>query len=101
LLLLGIYLNFTFEKGYLKLIMQYMAVRYLIGIVAGAGLFILLPFNDMFKYTVLIGLILPSSMSALPYAVEFNYDRRFVGTVTNMTIIISFLLMWLIANFVI
>ncbi|QHS21791.1 AEC family transporter [Virgibacillus sp. MSP4-1] len=101
LLLLGIYLNFTFERGYLKLIMQYMAVRYLTGIVVGLALFILLPFNNMFKYTVLIGLILPSSMSALPYAVEFNYDRRFVGTVTNMTIIISFLLMWLIANFVI
>ncbi|SET50535.1 hypothetical protein SAMN05421676_105127 [Salinibacillus kushneri] len=101
LLLLGIYLNFMFEKSYLKLVVKYMAVRYVIGIAVGIGLFMLLPFNDMFKYTVLIGLILPTSMSVLPYAVEFNYDRRFVGTVTNLSIIISFVLVWVIANFVI
>ncbi|WP_138416178.1 AEC family transporter [Aquibacillus sediminis] len=101
LLLLGIYLNFTFDKSYLPLIVKYMAVKYTVGIVVGIGLFLVLPFNDMFRYTVLIGLILPASMSVLPYAVEFNYDKRFIGTVSNMTIITSFLLIWLIANFVI
>ncbi|MGJ9457309.1 AEC family transporter [Oceanobacillus sp. CF4.6] len=101
LLLLGIYLNFTFDRKYIKLIFKYMAVKYVVGIVVGVGLFILLPFDDMFKYTVLIGLILPTSMSVLPYAVEFNYDKRFVGTVSNITIITSFILIWIIANFVI
>ncbi|WP_249872101.1 AEC family transporter [Oceanobacillus saliphilus] len=101
LLLLGIYLNFTFERKYINLIFKYMAVKYIPGIIIGVILFIYLPFDDMFKYTVLIGLILPTSMSVLPYAVEFEYDKRFVGTVSNITIIASFVLMWIVANFMI
>ncbi|WP_010651272.1 AEC family transporter [Oceanobacillus massiliensis] len=101
LLLLGIYLNFTIEKKYLRLLFHYMAMKYGLGIFAGFALFFLLPFDDMFNYTVLIGLILPAAMSVLPYAVEFNYDKRFIGTVSNLTIITSFMLIWIIANFMI
>ncbi|RKQ34712.1 AEC family transporter [Oceanobacillus halophilus] len=101
LLLLGIYLNFVFDKKYLQLIFKYMAVKYVTGIVVGIALFLWLPFDDMFKFTVLIGLILPTSMSVVPYAVEFKYDTRFVGTVSNITILTSFLLIWLVANFIV
>ncbi|WP_067727440.1 AEC family transporter [Oceanobacillus damuensis] len=98
LLLLGIYLNFKFDRRYINLIFKYMAVKYIPGIIVGVALVILLPYDDMFKYTVLIGLLLPTSMSILPYAVEFEYDKRFVGTVSNLTIITSFILIWIIAN---
>ena len=101
LLLLGIYLNFSFEKKYIRQILKYLFAKYSAGILIGTILFMFLPVDDMMKFTLLIGLILPTSLSVLPYAVEFDYDRRFVGTVSNFTIIISFLLIWLIANFLI
>ncbi|WP_338785950.1 AEC family transporter [Metabacillus sp. FJAT-53654] len=98
LLLLGIYLNFSFSKSYLKLMMKFLGLRYGVGLAIGVLLFFLLPFNDMFKYTILIGLILPTSVSVLPYSVEFEYDQKFVGTLSNVTIILSFVLLWGIAN---
>ncbi|WP_186576110.1 AEC family transporter [Aquibacillus kalidii] len=100
LLLLGIYLNFTFEKGYGKYIVKFLLTKYGLGLIVGLALFFLLPFEDMFRYTLLIGLILPTAVSVLPYSVEFGYDQKFVGTVSNMTIIISFLLVWAITNII-
>lgn len=98
LLLLGIYLSFSFKKRYIKLMMKFLGLRYGLGLAVGIGLFFLLPFDDMFKYTILIGLILPTSVSVLPYSVEFGYDQKFVGTLSNVTIVISFVLLWGIAN---
>lgn len=97
-LLLGIYLSFSLEKVYYKRIAKVLAIRYVLGLIIGIALFFVLPFNDMIKYTILLGLILPIPLSVLPYAVEFDYDRKFVGTVSNLTILISFVLLWAIAN---
>ncbi|KGP72632.1 AEC family transporter [Pontibacillus yanchengensis] len=94
LLLLGIYLNFSFAKGSSRQIIKLLSLRYVVGLGIGILLFMFLPFESMFKYTVLIALILPMSASVLPYAVEFDYDRKFVGTVSNITIIVSFFLLW-------
>jgi malate permease and related proteins len=98
LLLLGIYLNFSFDKSYINLMLKYLGIRYGVGLAVGMLLFFFLPFDDMFKYTMLIGLILPTSVSVLPYSVEFGYDQKFVGTLSNVTIVISFVLLWGIAN---
>ncbi|WP_175639480.1 AEC family transporter [Metabacillus schmidteae] len=98
LLLLGIYLNFSFDRSYVKLMLQYLGLRYGAGLLIGILCFFLLPFDDMFKYTLLLGFLLPTSMSVLPYSVEFEYNQKFVGTLSNLTIIISFILLWLLAN---
>src|SRR5699024_11253263 len=90
-LLLGIYLHVSFAEGSYKRIVQVLALRYGIGLAAGALLFIVLPFTDMFKYTVLLGLILLVSMTALPYSVEFGYVSKFFGIVFNIMIIYSFI----------
>lgn len=97
-LLLGIYLSFSLDKIYVQQIAKVLALRYIIGLGIGIALFFILPLNEMFKYTILLGLILPIPLSALAYAVEFDYDRKFVGTVSNLTILISFVLLWGIAN---
>lgn len=97
-LLLGIYLNFSLEKTYYSRIAKVLALRYGIGLTLGLILFFTLPFNDMFRYTVLLGFILPVPLSVLPFSVEFDFDRKFVGTVANLTILISFGLLWIIAN---
>ncbi|WP_112180606.1 MULTISPECIES: AEC family transporter [Paraliobacillus] len=98
LLLLGIYLNFTFDKKYLYLVGKFLVARFGVGLLIGIALFVWLPVDLMFRYTLLIALILPTSMSLLPYAVEFGYDKKFVGTVSNITMLLSFFLIWLIIN---
>lgn len=96
LLLLGIYLSFSFERSYWRSMLKVLALRYGIGLIVGLILYYILPFDNLFRYTALIGLILPISMSVIPYSVQFDYDQKFVGTLTNFTIIISFLLVWII-----
>lgn len=100
LLVLGLYLSFSFKKAYLKNMAKIIALRYLIGFGSGILLYNLVPLDPMFKKTMLIGFILPISLTVIPYSVEFGYDTRFVGTVNNLTIIISFLLMWGIIAFI-
>lgn len=100
-LLLGIYLSFSLDKTYRKQMIKVLTIRYVVGLIIGISLFFLLPLNPMFRYTILLGLILPISVSVLPYSVEFKYDQKFVGTVSNVTILISFLLLWIIANLLI
>ncbi|MEM5009598.1 AEC family transporter [Niallia taxi] len=101
LLLLGIYLNFSFQKSYWKGIGRVLGIRYGVGLFFGLLGFFLLPVDDMFRYTVLIALILPMATSVLPYSVEFKYNQRFVGTAANLSILISFVLLWVIGNMIV
>lgn len=96
LLLLGVFLNFSIDKAYYKNIIKILTVRYSIGLAVGIILFLILPFNSMFRYTILIGLTLPIGMAVIPYAVEFNYDKKLIGTLCNITMILSFGLIWII-----
>ncbi|MCH3965119.1 MAG: AEC family transporter [Clostridium sp.] len=98
LLLLGICLNFNIDKTYRKNILKVLSIRYICGLAIGILFFTILPFDKLFKYTVLIGLTLPVGMAVIPYAVEFNYDKRLVGTVCNISLILSFILIWVIVN---
>lgn len=98
LLLLGVYLNFSFDKIYWKSIIKVVSLRYIIGLVVGLTLFLLLPFDSLFRYTLLIGFILPIGSAVIPYAIQFDYDERFVGTLCNITILISFIMIWCIIS---
>ncbi|QRG65094.1 AEC family transporter [Brevibacillus choshinensis] len=98
LLLLGIYLNFSFDKRYQLHFWKVLGLRYVVGLAIGIACFLILPFEDMFKYTLLVGFILPMGVSVLAYSVEFKYDYKFVGMVSNTTILISFVLLWGISN---
>lgn len=100
LLLLGLYLNFSFEKSWFPLIGKYLAVKYGIGLILGFSLFLLFSDYPMLANTVLIGFILPSSTTAVVYAIRFRYDAKIAGTLVNITIILSFMLIWLLASFV-
>jgi malate permease and related proteins len=98
LVLLGIFLDFSLDKSYFKKIIKYLTLRYIVGLSIGVLSFFVLPFDNMFRYTILLALILPMSFSALIYAVQFNYDKKLIGTVSNLTILISFVLLWGIGN---
>jgi predicted permease len=98
LLLLGIYLSFSLDAKHLKNIIKVLAVRYLTGLAVGTTFFFIMPFDKMFKYTMLIGFLLPIPTAVIQYAIEFDYDQKFVGTVANITILLSFFLVWLIVG---
>lgn len=98
LLLLGVYLNFSLESNYLRNMAKVLALRYLVGLAVGTTFFFLMPFDRMFKYTMLIGFLLPMPTAVIQYAIEFDYDQKFVGTVTNITILLSFFLIWIIIS---
>lgn len=100
LLLLGMYMNFNFNKEYVRLITKYVSIRYGVGLFIGILFFFFLPIEMMIRNTLLIGMILPMPLSLLPYSVEFGYDKQFVGTTSNVTMLLSFFLIWMIGNFV-
>lgn len=96
LLLLGIFLNFQFQKSKWKKIIKILVIRYSFGLSIGLILFFLLPFNIIYRGILLIALILPIGLAIIPYAVEFEYDEELAGITINLSIIISFFLMWLL-----
>jgi hypothetical protein len=96
LLLLGIFLNFHFEKSKWKNILKILGIRYLFGLVIGISLFFLLPFNLLYRGILSIALILPIGLAMIPYAVEFEYDEELMGMAINLSLVISFVLMWLL-----
>ncbi|PFN96786.1 malonate transporter [Bacillus sp. AFS076308] len=103
LLLLGLYLNFKFEKKFIKPMLKFLTFRYGLGLLVGFTLFFLLPNDDMFRYTILIGLVLPLAASSITYSVEFKYSMestRLIATISNITILISIVILYIFANFI-
>ncbi len=97
LLLLGIFLNFKFERSQWKNIIKVLVIRYSFGLGIGLILFFVLPFDQLYRGILTIALILPIGLAIIPFAVEFDYsEQKFAGTIANITIIISFILVWLV-----
>jgi len=99
LLLLGIFLNFKFERTEWMAIFKVLIIRYLIGLGVGLSLFFFLPslhFSHLFRIIVTISLILPIGLAVIPFSVEFEYNQRLVTILVNLSIIISFTLMWIL-----
>ncbi len=96
LLLLGIFLNFKFEKDQWKKILSVLGIRYFLGLSVGLFLFLILPFNLLYRGILTIALILPIGLAVIPFTVEFEYNEKLAGTMANISIIISFILMWLL-----
>lgn len=101
LLLLGLYLSFIVEKEHIRPIKKYVLFRYGFGLLFGLLLCFFLPFNDMFRYTILIGFLLPVGLAVIPYAHEFKYKTVvLVGTLSNLSILISLVFIFVFSNFI-
>ncbi|MFC2946885.1 AEC family transporter [Virgibacillus sediminis] len=101
LLLLGIYLNFKWEKQFFKPIVKFLMFKYGLGLVFGVIMFFTLPYDEMFRYTILIGVLLPAATSAITFAVEFKYSTdsiRLMANITNITILVSIIFLYIFAN---
>jgi predicted permease len=71
-------------------------LRYGAGLAVGTLLYFTLPFEPLFRNTLLMGLLLPISMTNITYSVEFKLDKKLVGAMTNLSIIISFISIWIL-----
>ncbi|MEJ2248449.1 MAG: AEC family transporter [Candidatus Lokiarchaeota archaeon] len=96
LLLLGIFLDFHFEKSQWKNVTKVLLIRYAFGLTIGLTLFYLLPFNLLYREILAIALILPIGLAVIPFTVEFKFDEKMSGMMTNLSIIISFSLIWVL-----
>jgi predicted permease len=95
LLLLGIYLSIDIDKKLLNGIFKVLFVRYGVGLMTIMAIYLLLPATLM--TSVLIALvILPVGMSVLMFSDELGFDSRIAGTLTNISLLISFGLLWII-----
>ncbi|MBD3194979.1 MAG: AEC family transporter [Candidatus Lokiarchaeota archaeon] len=96
LLVLGIFINIQFEKQYWKEIAKVLITRYGFGLTFGVILYLLLPFGKVYNVVIMVALILPIGLTAIPFSVEFGYNEKITSTLVNLTNLISFGFMWLI-----
>jgi malate permease and related proteins len=93
LLLMGIYLSFELDKSMLKQISKVLFIRLAVGLIA--VYFLYTGLEPSLMRSVLIALvILPLGMTILPFSDEFNFDSRVAGTMVNLSLIISFIILW-------
>ena len=98
LLLMGIYLSFDLDKKLISSMFKVLVVRFGIGFIAVAGLYyVLAPFPTM-RNILMICAILPIGLTILPFSDEFNFDSRVAGTLLNISLLASFVLMWLMVS---
>ncbi len=95
LLLLGIYLSFQLEKTQQFAILRLLALRYASGLLAIAVLYLVLPAPTLLRTTLTVCILLPIGMTVLPFSDEFDFDSRVAGTLVNLSLVISFGLLWL------
>lgn len=96
MILLGVMLSFSIYREYLPVTIKYLCLHYGLAIVAGTLVHFFLPVSDpMIKTTLLITWLLPVGVAIIPYSIQFKYKTLpFVGMVTNLTIIISIVILY-------
>lgn len=95
LLLMGIYLSFKLSKEVQKDMARVLTIRYGVAFVFLLLLYYFFPNHDSLQKNVLmVCILLPLGMTILPFSDELNYDSRIAGTTLNMSLIISFVLIW-------
>ncbi len=99
LLLLGIFLNFRFQKNQWWMIGKALLIRYVFGLTVGILFYLFLPtaiFSNLFRIIILISLILPVGLAVIPFSVEMNYDKKLITMIANLSIVISFICIWIL-----
>lgn len=94
LLLMGIYLSFELSKKQVLALSKVLLIRYSVALLLVFVLYNFLPAHSLLQSVLIICVVLPIGMTILPFSDELNYDSRLAGTLLNMTLIISFILMW-------
>ncbi|PTK35105.1 malonate transporter, partial [Staphylococcus nepalensis] len=96
MILLGLMLNFRVERRYLPIALKYLAIHYGFGLIAGLLVYFFLPVSDqMIKTTLMVIWLLPIGVAVIPYSIQFQYRTLpLIGMTTNMTIVISIVILY-------
>ena len=96
MILLGVMLSFSIDREYLPVTIKYLLLTLWISYCSRNTCTFLLPVSDpMIKTTLLITWLLPVGVAIIPYSIQFKYKTLpFVGMVTNLTIIISIVILY-------
>ena len=94
LLIMGIYLNMPLNSETFQQVSKVLAIRYFWGLTLGFLCFYFLPFEPLYRHVLLIVLIIPVGMALLPFSDELAYDTKIAGMLVNISMLISFALMW-------
>ncbi|MES2797615.1 MAG: AEC family transporter [Bacteroidota bacterium] len=97
LLLMGIYLSFSLDKNQIIGISKVLYIRYAVSIIVILILYYFLPINQM-RNVLMMCIILPMGMTILPFSDEMNYSSKMAGSMVNLSLIISFALMWVLVS---
>ncbi len=94
LLLMGIYMSFRLNQKQVFDLSKVLLIRYTIGLLLVLVLYYFLPQDSVMRNVLIICVVLPLGMTILPFSDEMNYDSRLAGTLVNISLLISFVLMW-------
>ncbi len=94
LLVLGLVLNFNWRHHLSGGLIPLLLLRYGMGLFLVGAVWFFLPVEYALRKIICICLILPTPFSIVPYSIEFGYDRDTAGAAMNITLVISFFLMW-------
>jgi len=97
LLVLGLVLSFDGRRHLKSGLVSLLLLRYAVGLSLGFLIWFFAPFEELVRKVIFMCLILPVGFAVVPYSIEFGYDRESAGSVVNMTLILSFFLMWALA----
>lgn len=99
LLLLGIYLSFDLSKNEIWGIVKLLLIRYGFMLILAIIFISYLP-STLMRNAVLICCFLPLGLTTLPFSDEMNFDSKVAGTLVNLSLLISFFMMWALMQFV-
>jgi len=94
LLLMGIYMSFSLERSQVWAIVKVLTIRYSCGVIGVFLLYAFMPTPSLYRNVLIVCVVLPIGMTILPFADELNYNSRIAGVLVNISLLISFLLMW-------
>lgn len=94
LLVLGIFQSLTIRREDLATIVKVLGVRYLVGVLFSVVAVAYFGKSGLLRQILGIVFILPVGMTVIPYSVTFGLDTKLTTTMVNLTIVVSFVLMW-------
>lgn len=94
LLVLGIFQSLRVRRSDWPVIVRVLGLRYAVGALLAVSSILLLGATPLYRQVLAIVFILPIGMTSIPFSVEFGLDTRLATTMVNLSIVVSFVIMW-------
>lgn len=98
LLVLGIFQSLRLKREDIPIILRVLGLRYVLGGLIAVASVALLGNTPLIRQVLAIVFILPIGMTSIPFSVEFGLDTRLATTMVNISIVVSFVIMWTVVT---